>query len=119
MQSFNDIVRALVLVVPAVALALGGEAGALVSTGAVGMFVSVCVATEFEFVWTATVLASGWSAGALVSAGMVAAFVSVCACAARAREKTIKTTLKRFMVLCMVRLSPRFVKPKTHRRARR
>jgi hypothetical protein len=37
----------------------------------------------------------------------------VCARAAKTREKTIKTTLKRFMVLCMLRLPPRFVKPKT------
>jgi hypothetical protein len=55
----------------------------------------------------------------LVSAGTAAAFVSVCARAARANEKTIKTTLKRFMVLCMLRFPPRFVKPKTRRRARR
>jgi hypothetical protein len=65
----------------------------------VAMFVPVCAATAFAFVWTATVLGSGWRAGALVSAGTATAFVSVCATAEKAVRMKTKRMLKFFMIL--------------------
>ena len=121
MQSCSDMARPLALIVPAAALVPGdgagvwfGRRGGGIRVRLRGDRVGICLGGDRVGIrLECRRVGLGWHGGRIRVRLRPRG---------QGEEKASKKTLKRFMVLCMLcmlRLPPRFVKPKTRRRARR